>query len=213
MKYLIFSDSHLTDIFDERKYNFLTRIIKAVDRVIINGDFWDGYVTNFSGFVKSPWKKLFPLLLIKKTIYLFGNHDRKKFADSRVNLFSVDQREEIEIKSGQLQLHIEHGNRIFGDVDRLLPRKLAAIIIGIIAARIRYQYKLDKQKVLEIYAGENRHYKKMKRKDKKIYIFGHSHGAELSADYSFANSGFIRWGYGSYLTIENGKIDLKIEDY
>jgi predicted MPP superfamily phosphohydrolase len=88
MQTLIFSDTHLTKGFNRKKYEFLREIIEPVDRVIINGDFWDGYLTSFDKFVNSEWQKLFPLLKEKQTIYLYGNHDKTKWCDSRVNLFS-----------------------------------------------------------------------------------------------------------------------------
>jgi len=43
MKIAIFSDTHLRLPFEERKFKFLERVIKNVERIIINGDFWDGY--------------------------------------------------------------------------------------------------------------------------------------------------------------------------
>ena len=62
MKYLIFSDSHLNDFFDERKFNFLKRIILNSDRVIINGDFWEAYDLKINSFISSKWNKLFKYL-------------------------------------------------------------------------------------------------------------------------------------------------------
>ena len=72
MKTLVLSDTHLTDRFDERKFNFLRAIILPSDQVIINGDFWDSWFTDFDGFVSSKWSGLFLLLLKKNTIYLNG---------------------------------------------------------------------------------------------------------------------------------------------
>jgi len=121
MKHLIFSDSHLTDRFEEDKFKFLYRIISQSGRVIINGDFWDGYLTSFDKFIKSPWKKLFPLLLKKKTIYIYGNHDSPDLSDQRVNLFSIKQTEKYFIVSGEILLRIEHGQNIFKIGDKKLP--------------------------------------------------------------------------------------------
>jgi len=68
MKILIFSDTHLTSKFDQEKFDFLKKIVNSSDRVIINGDFWDSWFTNFDDFVKSRWNKLFPLLKKKNTM-------------------------------------------------------------------------------------------------------------------------------------------------
>jgi hypothetical protein len=59
MQTLIFSDTLLHQKFDQKKYNFLLKIIKAADQVIINGDFWDSDLSSFDKFVKSRWKQLF----------------------------------------------------------------------------------------------------------------------------------------------------------
>src|SRR3990172_1424130 len=68
MKILVFSDSHLTDKFEEKKFYFLKKIIRQSDFVIINGDFWDGYLTTFNRFISSNWSKLFPLLKLNKIL-------------------------------------------------------------------------------------------------------------------------------------------------
>ena len=61
-KILIFSDTHLTKRFEEKKYNLLVRLVSSSDRVIINGDFWDSWFVSFKDFLGSKWNKLFPLL-------------------------------------------------------------------------------------------------------------------------------------------------------
>ncbi|MBI3955332.1 metallophosphoesterase, partial [Candidatus Gottesmanbacteria bacterium] len=76
MHTIIISDLHLTRRFEKRKFNFLKKIIERSDQVVINGDLWDYYFSSFSQFVRSPWRQLFPLLKEKKTVYLYGNHDR-----------------------------------------------------------------------------------------------------------------------------------------
>ncbi len=66
---LIFSDTHLTTKYDRKKFELLSKLIGSSDRVIINGDFYEGYVINFGQFIASPWRNLFPLLKEKKAIY------------------------------------------------------------------------------------------------------------------------------------------------
>jgi len=112
MQTLIFSDVHLTDQFDEKKFVFLKRLISSVDKVIINGDFWDGYAVSFDAFLKSRWNKLFTLLRKNKAIYIFGNHDQKRFSDNRVSAFSIKQVNQYCLKTKKYTLIIEHGNRI-----------------------------------------------------------------------------------------------------
>jgi len=67
----VISDTHLTNKFNENKFNKLRSIIESSDKIVLNGDFWDGYATDFEDFYNSKWSALFPLLKSKKTIYLF----------------------------------------------------------------------------------------------------------------------------------------------
>ena len=214
MKYLIFSDTHLTQRFDERKFKFLVKISEKADRVIINGDFWDGYLTTFSGFVNSEWKILFPRLLAKKAIYIYGNHDSPDLSDNRVSLFSVEQHFQILVKSGNLNLRIEHGQEIFRMPDKSFPKLVQKIGTAAHNLLRYYHYRIDKNGYLEYYRRPNRHFKMISRSLKKeVLVVGHSHGGEYSEEENFANSGFIDWGYGSYLTVENDKITFHAEEY
>ena len=99
MRYLIFSDTHLTPKYEPKKFAVLKNAIEQADRVIINGDFWEGFVCTFNEFVESPWsKELFPLLKKKKAVYLFGNHDRESLANERASLFSDKQMKKYSFK-------------------------------------------------------------------------------------------------------------------
>src|SRR3989339_340208 len=110
MKILVFSDTHLYLPFDQKKFDFLKKIISESDQVIINGDFFDSYINTFDEFIKSPWKQLFPLLKKKEAVYLFGNHDLKKVSDNRVGLFSVSQKNRHQIIINNKKFLIEHGH-------------------------------------------------------------------------------------------------------
>src|SRR3982750_365904 len=91
MKTLIFSDSHLYGRFEETKFKFMWYLINSVDHVIINGDFWDGYIIDFNEFLATPWNELFPLLKERRSIYIYGNHDIVPPTDPRASLFSARQ--------------------------------------------------------------------------------------------------------------------------
>ena len=107
---LVFSDTHLYLPFDQKKFNFLKKIISESDRVIINGDFFDGYMIKFSKFIDSPWNQLFPLLKNKKTVYIFGNHDKKEFSDKRLSLFSDSQVSNYQLPTTHYNLIFTHGD-------------------------------------------------------------------------------------------------------
>jgi predicted phosphodiesterase len=218
MTAIVFSDTHLTDSFDRRKFVFLKRIISPADRVIINGDFWDGYLTPFDKFIKSQWQELFKILKTKKTVYLYGNHDFKKFADNRVNIFSDRQGLLYKIKVGKYSLIIEHGNRMAPAEDETGPKIFLQplIIKSFIAYRESIPVKLFSRRALFKYSVQNYKIKKWAKenlKQNEIIMTGHSHLAEINIREQFINTGMIRWGIGQYLKIDGDKMELVDEDY
>jgi len=215
---IIISDLHLTDKFDSRKYDYLKRIISGADKVIINGDFWDGYFTDFNCFCQSKWKKLFPLLIAKKSIYLYGNHDKKVDTDYRVKYFSRRQDMMITIKVGQYTLRIEHGDRIAPAEDDKAPffLKQRLIVAPYVFIRETLPLSLFGKIILEQYRRNNKRMKQWAKNNlskNQILVCGHSHLAEYSLKERYINTGFIRHGFGQYLKITKEKIELIDERY
>lgn len=219
MRILIFSDTHLTDKFDEKKYIFLKKIISSVDQVIINGDFWDGYLTSFDKFIDSKWKILFPLLLKKKAVYIYGNHDEEKFSDKRVRLFSVTQKKLYRIVNNHTMFIIEHGDRILPTFDQTMEnlfKKISFIVMPMIHIGYRLFLTLFGYAFIDHYFSRyNRMLKKKlgKKVSSVIRIFGHTHYPEIDLSSNFANTGANMYSYGQYLLIKNGKLELKLERY
>lgn len=224
MKILVFSDTHLYLPFDQKKFNYLKKIIESVDRVIINGDFFDGYMISFEGFVNSRWNKLFPLLKKKKAVYIYGNHDKKEFSDNRVNLFSIKQTHRLELEVNNKVFIFEHGQKIKVTPDVLLKmdnrfiihsvvkighfiRHLLIKILGkfFIISRFTYSNTKCKRKINKIYQPKNN----------EIYIIGHNHYGKVDEKNHFAASGMILYGFAQYLTIDStsAKITLHEEWY
>lgn len=79
MRVLVFSDTHLTKAFDDKKCEFLKKIISDSDQVIINGDFWDGYIISFDEFLKPEWACLFPPLKAKKNFLYLRKSRSERF--------------------------------------------------------------------------------------------------------------------------------------
>lgn len=216
---VIISDLHLTEEFDKRKFDYLESVFNGADRVIINGDFWDRYFVEFDEFVKSEWRKLFPLLKAKKAIYLFGNHDRKNWCDERVKLFSAVASGKVNLSINGKRFHVQHGNRVVPAPDdrfswlneKKLGRTLVALCIRLFVRRL-----------LSTSTGEwylKRINKKMKKwwesqsLEKEILVCGHSHWAEFNLNARYLNSGFVNYGYGQYLKISKDKLELVEERY
>ena len=216
MKTLIFSDSHLTEVFEQEKYVFLKNIISGVDRVIINGDFWDGYTTTFSEFITSPWSKLFPLLKKKETVYLFGNHDRREFNDHRVSLFSVKQENSFKYKIKDKEIILEHGHRLFPSPDLLLRYNVSVPMMRSISRkkdRVE-KYLIKKTGIsLHSYLGHlpnGRIKKKIKHEllPNQIFVCGHTHLPEYDLNNNFINTGFIQHGVGHYVIADEKNLTL-----
>ncbi|MEK7070295.1 MAG: metallophosphoesterase family protein [Patescibacteria group bacterium] len=212
MKYLIFSDSHLAKNFDPKKFSVLKKAIESSDRVIINGDFWEGFTTSFDELTKSKWAEtLFPLLKKKQAIYLYGNHDKKIYSDKRTSLFSVEQRDEYVLKSGKNTFFIQHGDKyvILPDVQNWL--------CFILENTEDVLVKLFRKPFIKLAFGWMNTKIKIKVSSKlkknEFLIVGHTHCAEIDLENHFINSGFIKHGLAQYLTIENGAITPHEESY
>lgn len=224
MKTLVLSDTHLTDEFDQMLFDYIADLVKQVDEVIINGDFWDGYVTTFDGFCNSGWKKLFPLLKKRKTVYIYGNHDKEEMADERVNLFSDSQLQRYTFTQGGTRFHIEHGNLVVPEVDDRHPKlilplaPLAPYVFRFLAGRTllnRFinwlfidprQKKIDKKMV--------KYVKKKLKHSFDVVIFGHSHVFHTECTENiFWNSGCVEYTTISYLLITDGRVTPVLEHY
>lgn len=218
MTIIIFSDTHLTGSFSNKKFNYLMRIISSADKVIINGDFWDAYQVSFEMFIKSRWRNLFPALVAKQSIYLYGNHDHKKYSQEGVRLFSQQQRESYSLKMGKVFLKIEHGHRIAPAEDEEVPAffKQKLFVAPYVLFREILPLALLGKLSLQQYKRQN---EKMKQwvteylPKNQVLVCGHSHLAEFNLESRYINTGFIRHGYGQYLRISGSKLNLIDEIY
>ncbi|MGA2911434.1 MAG: metallophosphoesterase family protein [Candidatus Levyibacteriota bacterium] len=224
MKIIIFSDTHLTTDFEEDRFRFLKHIISQADKVIINGDFWEGWQITFSEFIESPWNKLFPFLKGKETIYLYGNHDKKEYCDKRVFLFSSHQATHYKFKIGNQSFFVEHGDRINFAYKKLFYKqffksishypffvKRAALLEKIIV-KSGLKRLLDRNgRLLTFEIIKQRDHEKG---NSEIYICGHTHLGFYDKKHQFLNDGFIRHGVGQYVEInEKGEVFLRDMNY
>lgn len=208
MKILVFSDTHLTADFSEKKYRFLSDIIHNADKVIINGDFWEGYLNTFDEFINSPWKLLFPILKQKNTVYIYGNHDRANLSDHRASLFSDLQTERFTLKIGTNTYVFEHGDKIVplgsNDPDYYPNKFLLRRTNEIERFIVRH---LGSRFIKASYGRLNRTIKRHVEQNftnNEIMFCGHTHYAEIDTPRRFVNSGIIKHGIGQYLWIQNG---------
>ncbi|MBI4009016.1 metallophosphoesterase family protein [Candidatus Roizmanbacteria bacterium] len=218
MKLLVLSDTHLDLPFEEKKFKFLKKIISTADRVIINGDFWEGYNINFKQFINSPWKNLFSLLRSKKTIYLYGNHDRKHYSNKQTFLFSILQTQQYKMRLNGKTLVFEHGNRLMPLIDETHPNVFNLIkktnILGFIHKEL---VRKSGSKFFRHFLNmQNKAIKKrikQELKNNEIFICGHTHSAEFDLKNNFINTGFIKYGLAQYLIVDSHKLTPKEEWY
>lgn len=216
MKTLVVSDVHLTHVFDENKYLFLENLFSSYDRVILNGDFWDGFSTRFDRFITSRWSGLFPLLKNKGAIYLFGNHDIREYSDERTALFSALQQESFLMKENFTTYHIEHGHVLEPGVDGLirLSRNFLKYVNFTAHVVENIFVRLGSPQNMIIRQANKGIKRKLKKKQfPHWYLCGHTHVAEYDKKNKFANSGFIQYGRATYLTIDSSGVELKREKY
>lgn len=222
MNTLVFSDTHLYLPFDQKKFNFLKKIISEADQVIINGDFFDDYMITFDDFVKSKWSELFPLLKAKKTVYIFGNHDQQKISDQRLSLFSDIQTSSYALRTTLYELIFTHGHTFRETADLSMPQFLkpfVSLVVAIAHFNRQLLVNIFGRKFLEIrlaYRNIRTKQRAIKTiKENEFIIVGHNHWGEVDEKARFACCGAILYGFAQYLTIdsETGKITLHEEWY
>lgn len=217
MNILVFSDTHLTDQFDEKKYQFLSSIISRADQVIINGDFWEGKEITFDQFMSSKWSLLFPLLKSKQAIYLFGNHDPEHLSDERVNAFSSQHMLSHKMDVAGIIYHIEHGHGFHTILSALDKRKFNKNIMYIHQTMERFLTRYVGTSVFHgIHAQISNQIKRQRSliiPDEVVLITGHTHAIEYDKKYRYINTGFSKYGIGQYLMFKDGTPRLFSEWY
>lgn len=221
MSIIVISDTHLTEKFNKRKFEKLRFIINQADQVVLNGDFWDGYQTEFDSFYNSQWSKLFPLLKSKKTIYIFGNHDKKNFSDDRIKDFCDIATNEFTIETPKHKLRFEHGHERVWKVDRKLGLNRPSKLISIGSERVQSLLlrSFGMKAFCLIFGKMNTALKKSVRKSglhdsNTFHFFGHVHIAELDLKNNFINTGVFNHGHAQYAVVDaEGKIKAFREKY
>jgi len=219
MNTIIFSDTHLTEIYNPQFFSILKQVISQADRIIINGDFWDGYLTDFNSFINSEWKNLFPLLKQKNTIYIYGNHDPKLINDQRTQLFSNIQTNQYELNQGKYHYYIQHGHLIysswFSRFATLFPHTLVK------KANLWLEYrKQTNPSIRKISELIEKHLDKdgdeklvaytLKRKKSKndLYIYGHTHLTRMIPEIGYINPGRFSLTKPNFIKITDTRCEI-----
>jgi len=216
VKTLILADTHFSAQFESVCYKAIIRLIRSVDRVIINGDFWDDYLTTFDKFVTSDWQQLFPLLKQKQTIYIYGNHDREAFCDKRVKLFSVQQMDKYILETKNQAFLIEHGHSLAKEFEERHPtltnifRKFYPWIDfhsqgeGIPGPLIKYYIDFNHRRLWQTMLDQLKGNTDWLIGQKHLLV-GHCHFQLSNPELRIQSLGSFRWGWARYGIIdENG---------
>ncbi len=229
MQYTIISDTHLSAyIFDSAQFEALVDVISKSDRVILNGDFFDAYLSTFDAFYNSKWNKLFPLLKKKKAIYVYGNHDRPEYLDERVSEFTTEQTYRKELSSNDQTIVVQHGQSFAPDFDGRFPTLsyylawfypryfyheqnetwLNKLVLRHYVRNKNIMIHKELKRSIEFYKKNNAHCRN------HWFVCGHSHITEMDTKLRFANSGLFRNGFAQYAQIDDsGKIRLVVDSY
>ena len=218
MKTFVFSDTHLTTKFDQQLYNKLEELIKRSDKVVINGDFWDGLIVTFNEFMNSKWSALFPLLKEKKAIYIYGNHDNAHMSDDRVYQFCDHALTHYELNTPNRTYYFVHGDKF------LYPKQpLDTILEGPINPLKERFMGYSQYWILKI-MGPHAFPKRFndltinEREQivgiNKMLVCGHSHKQQYNEKLNFADLGFFNYNWANYMLIdEKGNFTLYSEKY
>lgn len=221
MKYLIFSDTHLTHRFYPDKFQKLVEIISDCDKVIINGDFWDSYFTSAQMFVNSQWKELFPLLKQKDAVYIWGNHDDPEYSHigDLVDTLSVSTGSKFLFKSGGRQFYLEHGHRVVPEMGRRMAfikdskTLLRAWNLPFNTAEYISLKLFNTPNPLKAINKEFFEERRRLLDEDTYYMVGHTHFQQYDESAKFINSGYIRWGLAQYCIVDDGEVRLFSERY
>ena len=217
MNIAVISDTHLNTSFSQSKCETLQRIIRSVDLVVLNGDFWDGYEITFDQFLQSRWSVLFPLLKEKHAVYVFGNHDKESFSDERRMQFCDHATHKHTIDHAGKHYVFEHGDQYVWKIDKVLKITRPVLWLNAVTEWIQKSFiqTVGIKGFWLLFGKMNRAIKRHVRKagyhnPNTVFFGGHTHFAEIDLKNSFVNTGVFKYGYAQYALIHaDGSVTLK----
>ncbi len=210
MKYLIISDTHLTDHLEKRKYRFLMNLIAPFENIIIDGDFWEARYVDTKKFLNSKYTPLFDLLKSKNTTYIYGNHDPEYVAKEIAERVSNKQSKMVKLQVGKNKFHIEHGHRFlhakFENGGTPLLLKYSDMIGSGIFERFFFPLTVNilgsswnKRTIQKIHEDQT-------IANDELVVCGHTHVPVFDLKNRFIDIGRIRATYATYLILDGDQI-------
>lgn len=211
-KVVIISDLHLGKKPNAVKLSQITKAVASCDKLIINGDLWEGFAYTMEEFLGFDWKSLFPLFKSKEAVYLYGNHDRDYRNNPQTSQFSVMAANQYEFVQNDTVFHVRHGDEFAPTLDMRLPRIAYFYWVYERAVALeRFFIKNFGKPFLHVYRKDNEKmiaWKKSNLPEKDWLICGHSHLAMIDEGIRFANSGIFEPPVATYLSVENAKVTV-----
>jgi predicted phosphodiesterase len=206
MKFLVFSDSHLSTQYDAKFLNWVKYWSKKVDKIIICGDLGDSYFCTLEEFVNSQWKEeLFPILKSKDTIYIYGNHDRKQIDDEKAEAFCNIKAEKYKIKIGERTFQFEHGDRFFRSVDTKI--RWLGRVGGFLQTKLS---QILGKTYLKIFSKQTKSVRNEWKDQEDFLVCGHIHCPYIGPNYCILGPGNSK--YMLALIVDNGNL-IPIQGY
>ncbi len=219
MKTLIVSDIHLGRVANEAKLDFLYSLFSSYDHIILNGDFWCYYSTDFKNFLRSRWNVLFPILKKKEAVYIYGNHDRAQWCLEGTEKFSSTQTSRYSFDVGEKKFLIEHGDRPFNKlcINNFLAIKFCRFINRVFSDDwyLRMSSEFFNETIPNFFNAQLKEFLVSGNTDVKdcYYVFGHTHAAEIDQELKFINTGCIGPKKAEFLEIDNKELNLRTHTY
>lgn len=208
MRTLVFSDTHLTGHFDQAQCHYIAKLVKSVDQVVLNGDFWDGYLSTYADFAKA-WQPLLDALAQPNTLYLPGNHDRLEWLNKKKVQFATVVEDELELSIGSNRYRILHGDHIAPEFDDRHPsvtRSFAQMywmvvwlrkhwLLGVVMRWYHFQVSKRFERMLIEFASA-------KASQNEQFIFGHTHLTANLPEKHYLNPGISTPQVMRYILID-----------
>ncbi len=199
--------------FNQKLFDELTKLISKSDRVVINGDFWEGLAISFDDFLESGWNKLFPLLKQKETVYVYGNHDHQIYSDDRVYRFCNQAVGEYLLATPLRSYLFRHGHEFLfpKHTDECLRKhknqsgtrmkRLRLAVAGLVQSA---GFGVFGAKVLPGFIN----YIPAKKRwsvgmPGQLLVCGHTHRPYHSSQNDFVDIGFFNYGWANYMEIDD----------
>ena len=216
LRWLIFSDTHLTSSFYPEKYEMLSDAISRADRVIINGDFIDCLMEDPYETAKSEWSQLFTQLLQKDAIFIHGNHDPESLLPMAVaEQFSAVQERWWRFASGEQEFFITHGDLIAPTQESWIPserltRRIARFGRWLQHSLLRWHYTEYVYRFLWSKPINSRlsHWSRDQFENGQTLICGHSHGQVRRPQRHFIDTGAVDEHRFELAFVQGGKVEL-----